>query len=253
MKHVYCLIIALLALMPGVAEAGSTDGQDGAAAAVSEAPPDLLHFSGNVSLVSDYRLRGTSYSLGEPAIQASVIGAHESGLYAGIFSSSLGNHPIYGTVEVDLFAGFAKPIAPNITAEVSLFYYLYPDGNLGASLTNSFDSLVQLTGDYGAFTPKLGVWYAWNQSALFGRDNLYLFADLGWRIPNTIFDARVHAGYTDGAYSIAADSTVFDWSAGVGVRPFPTLRLGLDYTGMGGPKVDDYTDDTVVASLSIDF
>jgi len=239
--------------MPGVAEAGSTDGQDGAAAAVSETPPDLLHFSGNVSLVSDYRLRGTSYSLGEPAIQASVIGAHESGLYAGIFSSSLGNHPIYGTVEVDLFAGFAKPIAPNITAEVSLFYYLYPDGNLGASLTNSFDSLVQLTGDYGAFTPKLGVWYAWNQSALFGRDNLYLFADLGWRIPNTIFDARVHAGYTDGAYSIAADSTVFDWSAGVGVRPFPTLRLGLDYTGMGGPKVDDYTDDTVVASLSIDF
>ena len=253
MKYVRFAALAVLVLMPGVAAAGAPEAPAGAVTATSEAPSDPFHFMANATLVSDYRLRGTSYSLGEPAIQASVVGAHESGLYAGIFSSSLGNHPLYGTVEVDLFAGFVTPIAPNITAEVSLFHYLYPDGNLDASLTNSFDSLVQLTGEYGAFTPKIGVWYAWEQSALFGRDNLYLFADLGWRIPNTVFDARVHAGYTDGAYSIAADSTVFDWSAGVGVRPFPTLRLGLDYTGMGGPKVDDYTDDTVVASLSIDF
>jgi uncharacterized protein (TIGR02001 family) len=253
MKHVYCLIIALLALMPGVAGAGSTDGPDGAVAAVSEAPPDLLHFSANVSLVSDYRLRGASYSLGEPAIQASLVGAHESGLFGGIFASSLGNHPLYGTVEVDLFAGFAKPIAPKITAEVSLFYYTYPDGNLDTSQTNSFDTLVQLTGDYGAFTPKLGAWYAWEQSALFGRDNLYLFADLGWRVPNTVFDARVHAGYTNGAYSIAADETVVDWSVGVGFRPLPNIRLGIDYSQIGGPQVDDYTDDAVVGSLSMDF
>ena len=120
---------AMLAFTPGIAAAGSTGGQDGTAATTSETAADTLAFSANASLLSDYRFRGTSYSMGEPVTQVTLVGAHESGLYGGVFASSLGNHPLYGTAEVDLFAGFAKPITPTITADVTLVYYLYPDAN----------------------------------------------------------------------------------------------------------------------------
>ena len=252
-KHLRHGAIAILASMPGVAAAGSPDGQSAPVAAVSEQPTEALHFSANATLLSDYRFRGTSYSSGEPVAQVSLVGAHESGLFAGVFASGLGNDPIYGTVEVDLFAGYAQPVAPDITAEVSLYYYLYPDANPAVPETNSFETTVQLIGDFGAFTPKLGASYAWEQAALGGRDNLYLFGDLVWQVPNTALDARVHAGYTDGAYSIAADGSVVDWSVGMGFRPIPDIRLGLDYSSIGGPRVKDYTDDAVVASLSVDF
>ncbi len=204
-------------------------------------------------LTSDYRFRGTSYSEGKPVAQASLVAAHESGLFGGLFVSTLGNHPAYGALEVDVFAGLAKPIAPGITAEVSLYYYYYPDGNPAVPHTNSFETAVQLTGQFGAFTPKVGVWYAWEQAAFGNRDNIYLFGDLVWRVPGTSFDAKLHAGYTKGAYSIAAKRTTVDWSAGVGFRPVPAIRLGLEYFGIGGPRVEDFTDDTLVASLSMDF
>ena len=253
MNRLLCAAMTILASMPGVAAAGSPEERDGSVAAVSEGPSDPLHFSANATLLSDYRFRGTSYSSGEPVMQASLVGAHESGLFAGVFASGLGNDPIYGTTEVDLFAGYARPVAPDITAEVSLYYYLYPDANPAVPETNSFETTVQLIGDFGAFTPKLGASYAWEQAALGGRDNLYLFADLVWQVPNTALDARVHGGYTDGAYSLAADGGVVDWSVGMGFRPLPDIRLGLDYSSIGGPRVKDYTDDAVVASLSVDF
>ena len=253
MKAGVYVAMAVMALIPGAALANSPDAQDGAVAATPESPPGPVQFSANAVLLSDYRFRGTSYSLGKPVAQASVVASHESGLFAGVFASSLGNHPVYGAVEVDLFAGFAKPIAPAITAEVILYYYYYPDRNPAIPHTNSFETAVQLTGDFGAFTPKVGAWYAWEQAAFGGSDNLYLFGDLVWRVPKTAFDAKVHAGYTHGAYSIAADRNTVDWSAGIGFRPTPAIRLGLEYVGMGGPRVKDFTDDTVVASLSMDF
>ena len=82
---------------------------------------------------------------------------------------------------------------------------------------------------------------------------MYLFGDLVWRMPRSAFDAKVHAGYTHGAYSIAPSRSTVDWSAGVGFRPIPAVRLGLEYVGIGGPRVKKFTDDTVVASLSLDF
>lgn len=247
------VVAAMLGLMPGMARASSSDGQDGSVIAPSESPPAEVQFTANAVLLSDYRFRGTSYSLGDPVVQTSLVAAHDSGLFGGVFVSSLGNHPVYGAVEVDLFAGFAKPIAPKLTAEVSLYYYYYPDGNPAVPHTNSFEMAVQLTGQFGALTPKVGVWYAWEQAALGGSDNIYLFGDLVWRVPGTSFDAKIHTGYTHGAYSIAANRTSVDWSVGLGFRPVPNIRLGLDYFGIGGPRVEDFTDDTLVASLSMDF
>ncbi len=244
---------AMLGLMPGMALASSPDGHDGPVMAPPDSPPDAVQLTVHAAILSDYRFRGTSYSLGKPVAQASLVAAHESGLFGGVFVSSLGNHDIYGAVEVDLFAGWAKAITPAITAEVSLLYYYYPDRNPAFPNTNSFETAVQLTGKFGAFSPKVGVWYAWKQAALGGRDNLYLFGDLVWQVPGTPLEAKVHGGYTHGAYSISANRTSVDWSAGVGFRAAKNIRLGVEYVGMGGPEVKHHTDDTIVASLSIDF
>jgi uncharacterized protein (TIGR02001 family) len=253
MRAGFLVVTAMSGMMPDVAQASSSDGQDLSVIAPPDSPPAAVQFSAHAVLLSDYRFRGMSYSEGEPTAQASLVASHESGLFGGVFVSSIGNHAVYGAVEVDLFAGFAKPITPKITAEVSLYYYYYPDANPAVPHTNSFETAVQLTGDFGAFTPKVGVWYAWEQAAFGGSDNVYLFGDLVWRVPGTAFDAKVHAGYTHGAYSIAANRTSLDWSVGVGFKPAPNMRLGLDYFGIGGPRVENFTDDTLVASLSVDF
>lgn len=244
---------AVLGMMPGMASASSVEGGADPVMVPQDSPHDGVQLMAHAAILSDYRFRGLSYSEGEPVVQASLVAAHESGLYGGVFVSSLGNHDYYGAVEVDFFAGWAKAITPAITADVSLLYYYYPDGNSALPNIDSFETALQLTGDFGAFSPKVGIWYAWEQAALGGKDNLYLFGDLVWRAPGTPLEAKVHAGYTDGAYSIAADRTSIDWSAGVGFRLADNILLGVEYVGMGGPKVKDYTDDTIVASLSMDF
>ena len=244
---------AALAMMPGTVMANAADGQDGAAVTAPEVPPDEVQLIAHAAILSDYRFRGLSYSHGRPVVQTSLVVAHDSGVYGGVFASSLGNHDIYGAVEIDVFAGWAGAIAPAVMADVSLFYYYYPDGEPAFPHTDSFETALQLTGEFGAFKPKIGAWYSWEQAAIGGRDNLYLFGDLVWRVPGTPLEAKVHGGYTDGAYSIAADRTSVDWSVGLAFRAANNIRLGVEYVGMGGPKVKDYTDDTVAASLSVEF
>jgi uncharacterized protein (TIGR02001 family) len=239
--------------MPGTALANVPDGLDSIATAAPASPSDALQLIGHAMIMSDYRFRGTSYSLGKPVAQVSLVAAHESGLYGGVFISSLGNHETYGAVEVDLFAGFMKPIAPGVMAEVSLYYYYFPDKNPAVAHTNSFETEVKLSGNLGAFSPKIGVWYAWEQAAFGGRDNVYLFGDLLWRVPGTRFEAKVHGGYTHGSYSISPDRTTVDWSVGMTYRATDSIRLGVEYVGIGGPKVQDFTDDAIVATLSINL
>ncbi len=247
------IALALSGLMPDIALANAPVTLDVPAIAPPEHVPAAVQFSLHTVASSDYRFRGTSYSQGEPVAQATLVAAHDSGLFGGVFVSSLGNHDIYGAVEIDLFAGFAKPIAPGVTAEINLLYYYYPDANPAFPNTNSFETAVQIAGEFGAFSPKVGAWYAWEQAALGGRDNLYLFGDLVWRVPGTPLATKVHAGWTKGAYSISADRTSVDWSAGVTLKASDKIRLGVEYVGMGGPRVKDFSDDTVVASVSFDF
>jgi uncharacterized protein (TIGR02001 family) len=45
--------------------------------------------SGSISVVSDYRFRGVSLSDGEPAAQGTVVYDHASGLYVGLFASTV--------------------------------------------------------------------------------------------------------------------------------------------------------------------
>jgi uncharacterized protein (TIGR02001 family) len=89
-----------------------------------------------IAATSDYVLRGVSQSDGEPAIQGSVTHDSSSGLYVGVWMSSLEAADWYypaGTAsyETDLFAGYRHALGGDWGAGIRLTRYVYPDdGNV---------------------------------------------------------------------------------------------------------------------------
>lgn len=114
-----------------------------------------------------------------------------------------------------------------------------------------------MTGAVGPAEVTVGVAYAWEQDSLGGDDNLYVYTDLGFGIPETPVSFSAHLGYTDGVLAPpllagSNDETGFDWSLGASVSAMG-LELGVAYVGVEGPSIDGFTDDTIVATLSASF
>ena len=122
-------------------------------------PPSDVTVTGSVALVTDYRFRGISLSGGDFAVQGSVNVNHSSGFYAGAWASSLEDSPLYGSAELDVYAGWTGEVASGVTADVGLLYYVYPNGNVGDA--NVFEPYASITGAIGPVTAKVGVAYAW--------------------------------------------------------------------------------------------
>lgn len=244
-------IASLFVAVPALADDG-----DGAA---SDTSPSALTVSGNVALVSDYRFRGVSLSGGDPAVQGGITVTHDSGFYAGAWSSSIddGGTDVYGDMELDLFGGWSGDVADGVGLDVGLLYYAYPTNAKGAD-AEYFEPYATVSGTLGPVEAKLGVNYAWSQSALGDRDNLYLHSELSSGIPNTPVTLSAHLGYTDGVLAPPllagrADDTGFDWSFGASATVLRNLTLGVTYTGVEGPSLDGFTDDTVVGSVTLAF
>src|SRR5690606_29406862 len=107
----------------------------------------------------------------------------------------------------------------------------------------------------GPVGATVGVAYAWEQDALGGNDNLYLYTDWSLGIPDTPVTFNAHLGYTDGALAPpllagSTDDSGLDWSLGVSATVYGGLSLGVSYVGVEGPSIDGFTDDTIVATLS---
>lgn len=209
--------------------------------------------TGSVTLVSDYRFRGIGLSGGDIAIQGGVTLNHESGFYAGTWASSLEDTPVYGEVEVDLFAGWAGDISDGLGADVGVTYYAYPSKDSGAGPSDVWEVYGKLKPSLGPVGLTFGAYYSWDQDSLGGGDNLYLSADASLGVPNTPFTLTAHAGYTDGFLTLTPDGTAFDYSIGASATVLGKLTLGVSYVGVDGPRIDGVTDDTVVVSLGASF
>lgn len=212
--------------------------------------------TGSVTLVSDYRFRGVGLSGGDIAIQGGVTLNHESGFYVGTWASSLEDTPVYGEVEVDVFAGWAGDISEGLGADVGVTYYAYPSKDPGAGPSDVWEVYGKLKPSIGPLGLTLGAFYAWDQDSLGGGDNLYLSADASLGVPNTPITLTAHAGYTDGFLTFTPDGNAFDYSIGASATVLGSLTLGVAYVdvdGPGGPLFDGVTDDTVVVSLGASF
>ena len=234
--------IAAVATLAIPAFAQETGGNE---TAIVESDFDL---SSTVSIVSDYRFRGISLSNRKPAVQASVDVEHSSGLYAGVWGSTIAR---YGgaRVEVDLYGGWRKSLGL-VDLDLGGMVYLYPGGN-GVNYGEVYGFVGKTIGPAQL---RAGAIYAPSQRNIGGTDNLYLTSEAKVGIPGTPMTVSGRFGYEDGAFG-GVDGNKWDWSLG-GEYVWKSVALGLQYVDTDVRDIHD-PDRTgkagVVASASIEF
>jgi uncharacterized protein (TIGR02001 family) len=131
--------------------------------------------SGNVTLTSDYVYRGISQTNEEAAIQGGFDVEGDSGLYVGVWASNIA---FDGSVEIDVYAGFAGDVNEDIGFDIGVLHYDYPN-NAGPNDSN-FDEI------YGSLSYRdLTVGAAYSNDFFFesGRST-YVYVDYSLPLPN---------------------------------------------------------------------
>ncbi len=220
-----------------------------------EAP--ALKLSGSVALVSDYRFRGFTQNAENAAIQGGLTITHASGFYVGTWGSSVS---FAGNTEVDLFAGYSKEVAPGLTADVGLLYYLYPKH--GGADTDYFEPYANLIGAFGPASVKVGVNYSWKQAALTNAagkkvSSVYFHVEPTFSLPGTPLALNAHAGYAKSDSFLGGPTgEVFDYSIGA-TASWKALTLGVSYVNTDVPLASGKealgADGAVVFSLTAAF
>lgn len=217
-----------------------------------------ITISGSVGLVSDYRFRGFSQTNQNAAIQGGITVTHDSGFYAGTWGSNVDfpNLDIAGngaTAEIDFFGGYATELAPGVTVDVGMTYYVYPKHTVNKVALDLFEPYITLSTEFGPVALKVGAYYAWEQDALGGSDSIYIKADPTVAIPNTPFALNGHIGYANSnSFLGGTNGEVFDWSVGA-TASYKSLTFGVSYVDTDEPGFIRGRDAAVVFSLTAAF
>lgn len=185
------------------------------------------------TLTNDYDFRGFSQSAKDPAVQASLDFATDSGWYVGAWASNVDFGEADVDYEVDLYTGFSGGAEDGLGYDVGVIYYAYPDDS-DANFIEAYGSL-----SYQWFKGKL--WY----SNDFGGDNttgdtsaIYVEANATVPLPAD-FSILLHAGLSTGDYwdDINGDD-VIDYSVGVGYT-VNKFNLALKYVDTDTDVVEE--------------
>lgn len=227
---------------------------------VGAAPLQPFSVTGGVTVASQYRFRGISLSDEKFAIQGTINLTHDSGFYAGVWSSSTDGFGERGgaNVELDLYGGYTARIGSGATLDVGLLYYAYP-GSRGGDF-EFFEPYASISGTLGPATAKVGVAYAFDQDALAGNSNVYVFGDASAGIPNSGFTLKGQVGFSKGDTRLSPSGEYFDWLVGADYVTGP-LTFGIAYvdTDLGGAEAAragatrDIVDSALVVSLTASF
>ena len=88
-----------------------------AATAMSGASAMAAEVSGNVAIGSDYFFRGFDQSLGE-ALSGGFDVGFESGLYVGVWGSSVDDFTSSGGLELDYYAGYGGSFSDSVSYDI---------------------------------------------------------------------------------------------------------------------------------------
>lgn len=173
---------------------------DAHAAEIGEVPAISVDY--NAAIVSDYRFRGISLSDRKPAAQLGVDLTHRSGLFAGVWTSTIAD---YGgsNVEIDLYGGYGGSLG-GFDYGAGVYGYVYPDGR-GVNYLE-LQSTVART--IGPVTTTFTAAYVPRQDN--AAENLYLGLSGELAIIGTPFTASAGIGRETGGYD-----GKYDWSAGL--------------------------------------
>jgi uncharacterized protein (TIGR02001 family) len=227
--------------------------------AVAQSDPPLT-VTGGVTLASQYRFRGISLSDERVALQGTIGLNHASGLYAGIWGSTLDGFGELGgsNLELDLYAGYRHRIADGVAVDAGLLYYAYP-GSSGGDF-EFFEPYANLSVTRGPATIKAGVAFAPSQDALADNSNFYLFTDVAVAIPDSPITLTGHLGNSHGDTPLTPSGDYLDWSIGASVA-WRNLSIGVAYVdtdlsgteAASGGATRDIVDGAVVATLGTSF
>lgn len=175
-----------------------------------------FEISANTSLVSEYVFRGITQSDETIAIQGGFDVNHESGLYAGLWASSVDfNDGDEASVEVDFYAGYGGAIE-NVSYDVGGIYYAYPGAD--NSLDYDFWEIYGSVGyDFDVAAVSVGVNYS---PDYFGGSGDALYSHLGVDVPLP-YDLGLSAGV---GYQTIDDNDAF------GVPDYTDWNLSLGYS-----------------------
>ena len=223
------------------------------APAFADTTPEFT-VTGAASIVSDYKFRGISQTNSEPAIQGTLGISHKSGVYVGVWGSSV-NSGLYSgsSQEIDIYGGYKKTIG-KFGFDVGALYYYYP-GSFSGSKTDFIEPYASVNYTMGTTNLKVGGAYAPKQGFQ-TRANLYGYAELAQPIAKTPLTLHAHIGYTSSAssfkpadyldYSIGSD---FVWKQ----LTFNVSYIGTDYKrAFAGPFYTSVRG-KVVATLTAGF
>jgi len=192
--------------------------------------------TGSAALVSDYRFRGISQSNKRLAAQASATITHSSGFYGSFWASSIDDYVAAGSdTELDLIGGYSTTIS-GVTLDGGALYYVYSTASKGAN-TDFLELYASAKVAFGPATVKVGAAYAPKSNALTvgsgKEDNLYLYSDLGYAIPDTGFALSAHIGHSfDKSFITGGEYT--DWSLGAAYT-WRNVTFGVQYVDTDMP------------------
>lgn len=221
---------------------------------------DDFNLDMSLAAVSDYRTRGISQTLGDPAVQAGATLVHSSGLYIGAWTSNVDFGGEFKTrQELEYYAGYYWQATDAISLDLGYIKYSYPK--------ESQFNLSEVYAILDVYGVKLGAYYSNDTPNVFGEDQDTLYTYLSYKIalPAELgLDLRVGRGdVKDPAYwSTSGDNreSYYEWEARLS-RDFVGVTWGLSYIDTDLSKSEcagwygygDLCTATVVASATKTF
>lgn len=206
--------------------------------------------SGNATLTSDYVWRGTTQTQGDPAVQAGLKLATDSGFYGSVWGSNVEFAPeTHASSEFDFTVGWAGELAPDWALDVNLLRYQYPSTTVDLNWTELNGTLTYA----GNYWLSMG----YSTEALGGEED-GLYTQVGARFPiNDAFRIEGAVGYyyLDG-YSAAADSyTHGQLSAVWAVKAPLEVRVTAHATDSNAEDIfgEDFAGNRIEAALQASF
>jgi uncharacterized protein (TIGR02001 family) len=194
-----------------------------------------------VYAVSDYDFRGSSQNARDPAFQASVDYANDSGLVVGAWASNVDFGAADVDIEVDVYGSFSGNFTEELGWTTGVTYYAYPDDN-DFNYTEIFGGL-----SYQWVSGK--VWYSNKFLGDAGEDAggddtsaFYIEGNATIPLPQS-FSVLLHLGLSTGDFfDNAIGDDVVDYSVGVGYTT-GKFNLALKFVGNDTGDVPEIEDD----------
>jgi len=240
MQNTKLLIVALGAMfaLPALAEdAAVTKHKED----IHVIPASEHTVTSNVGLVSDYLYRGISQTGQRPAIQGGFDYAHSSGLYAGVWGSSISwisdaALAANAGLELDTYFGYKNSFAGDFSYDVGFLRYNYPTGTYAAGATKADTNEIYGLIGYKWITAKysyaLGDTFAVSEA----KGTSYLDLSASYPIPDTGITLGAHYGKqsykgttADKLAANGADPSYSDYKLSV-TKDFSGYVVGLAYS-----------------------